>query len=189
MSFQHRFLIVLAPFWKPRWVQNRSKIDQNWVSEPSCFGIVFYIDFWSSFASNFDLLDLKKPSFSLGKTMIFKKSPFEVNIDFWSDFDANMPPCWLPKSQIFQIFGVPRRLKIFIDFGIDFLSILGPSWPPTWGHLGSQDGSKSEKMGPKHWDGASQERFWLRRCFWTPFKSVLPSILGVSGLDFQKILG
>ena len=118
--------------------------------------------------------------------MIFKKSPFEVNIDFWSDFDANLPPCWPPKSKIFQNSGVPRRLKIFIDFGIDFLSILGPSWPPTWSHLGSQDGSKSEKMDSKKGHGAPQERFWKRRCFWTPFKTVLPSILGVSGLDFRR---
>ena len=42
--------------------------------------------------------------------------------------------------------------------GIDFLSILGPSWPPTWAHLGSQDGSKSEKMGPKLSGGTTQER-------------------------------
>ena len=77
--------------------------------------------------------------------MIFKNSPLEVNIDFRSDFDANLCPCWPPKSKIFQNSGIPRRLKIFIDFGIDFLSILGPSWPPTWGHLGSQDASKSEK--------------------------------------------
>ena len=69
-----------------------------------------------------------------------------------------MLPCWLPKSQIFQIFGVPRRLKIFIDFEIDILSILGPSWPPTWGHLGSQDGSKSEKWPQTIEGGDLQER-------------------------------
>ena len=118
--------------------------------------------------------------------MIFKNSPLEVNIDFRSDFDANLCPCWPPKSKIFQNSGIPRRLKIFIDFGIDFLSILGPSWPPTWGHLGSQDASKSEKWLKKIDVWAPQEGVWIRWCFWTPFKTVLLSILGVSEFDFRR---
>ena len=32
---------------------------------------------------------------------------------------------------------------------IDFLSILAPSWPPTWGHLGSQDASKTPPRRPQ----------------------------------------
>ena len=33
---------------------------------------------------------------------------------------------------------------MFIVFRIDVLPIFAPSWPPTWGHLGSQDASKFE---------------------------------------------
>ena len=90
---------------------------------------------------------LKKRCFSFGKQCFFKKTPFEDNIDFGFDFGANLPPCWPPKSKIFRNYGLPRGLQNFIGFCIDFLSILAPSWPPTWTHLGSQDGSKFEKMG------------------------------------------
>ena len=87
-----------------------------------------------------------------------KKTPFEDNIDFGFDFGANLLPCCPRKSKIFRFLEVPRGLQNFILFCIEFLSILAPSWPPTWSHLGGQDGSKSEKMDPKNLDGASQER-------------------------------
>ena len=96
----------------------------------------------------------KKCIFPKEKQGFFKKPPFEDNIDFGIDFGANLPPCWPPKSKIFRFLEVPRGLQKFILFRIDFLSILGPSWPPTWTLFGSQDGSKSEKMGPKIWQGA-----------------------------------
>ena len=159
--------------------------------------MVFYIDFWSSFDPNFDPLDLKKHCFSLGKTMIFKNSPLEVNIDFRSDFDANLCPCWPPKSKIFQNFKILRRLKIFIDFGTDFLSILGPSWPPTWGHLGSQDASKSEKIVSKLFPavtaGAFLKRMPLQYRFWSVLAPLLEAkmapkhrFLGDQGLFFEN---
>ena len=173
MLFQHRFLSVLASFWRPRWLPNRSKIDQNWVFKPFCFRIDFHIDFSSIFSLNFDPLDLQKVCFSLGKTRFFEKTPFEDNIDFGFDFGANLPLCWPPKSKIFQNYGLPRGLQNFILFRIDFLLILAPSWAPTWGHLGDQDGSKSEKMASNHFRAAPQERFWIRPCFWTSFKTVL----------------
>ena len=96
----------------------------------------------------------KKYVFPKEKQCFFKKPPFEDNIDFGFDFGANLPPCWPPKSKIFRNYGLPRGLQNFILFRIDFLSILGPSWPPTWGHLGGQDGSKFEKMEPKNLDVA-----------------------------------
>ena len=68
IKFWCHFNIDFWAFWlrfgRPRWLQNRSKIYQNWVSEPFCFGIAFCIDFWSSFAPNFDPLDLKQHCFS-----------------------------------------------------------------------------------------------------------------------------
>ena len=79
----------------------------------------------------------------------FKKQPFEDNIDFGLDFGANLPPCWPPKSKIFRNSALPRSLRNFIVFCIDFLLILTPFWPPTWVHLGSQDDSKFEKLALK----------------------------------------
>ena len=70
-------------------------------------------------------------------------------------------------------------------FCIDFFSILGASWPPTWNHLGNQDGPKFEKMAPKNCGAAPQERAWIRTCFWRPFKSLLASTFGGSGLHFR----
>ena len=127
----------------------------------------------SFFTSTFDRFWLststpwisKKYTFPEEKQGFFKKPPFGYNIDFGIDFGANLPPCWPPKSKIFRNYGLPRGLQNFILFGIDFLSILGPSWPPTWGHLGGQDGSKSEKMEPKNLDGASPRAFLIRTCF------------------------
>ena len=107
----------------------------------------------------------KKYTFPKEKQCFFKKPPFEDNIDFGIDFGANLPPCCPPKSKIFRFLEVPRGLQNFIFFGIDFLSILAPSWPPTWSHLGSQDASKSAKMAPKNYRVAPQERFWIRTCF------------------------
>ena len=87
----------------------------------------------------------KKYVFPEEKLGFFKKPPFEDNIDFGTDFGANLPPCCPPKSKIFRFLEVPRGLQIFIVFCIDFLSILAQSWRPIWAHLGSQDASKSEK--------------------------------------------
>ena len=116
--------------------------------------------------------------------VFFKKTPFEDNIDFGFDFGANLPPCWPPKSKIFRNFGLPRGLQNFIVFCVDFLLILAPSWPPTWG----QDGSKFEKMGSKNSSAAPQGRFWIRTCFSRPFKNFLASIFCGSGLDFRWLL-
>ena len=66
-------------------------------------------------------------------------------------------------------------------FYIDFLSILAPSWLPTWGHLGSQDASKSEKMAPKNY-------LWEPRRSKIRSRAFLASILGGSGLDFRRFL-
>ena len=93
------------------------------------------------------------------KRGFFKKTLFEDNIDFGFDFGANLPPFWPPKSKIFRNSTLSRGLQNFILFCIDFLSILAPSWPPTWVHLGSQDDSKFEKKGAKKTPAPLLERF------------------------------
>ena len=65
---------------------------------------------------------------------------------------------------------------------------MGPSWPPTWAHLGAQDGPKSEKMGFQNFWVAPPCSFVIRSSFRTSFKTVLASILGGSGLDFRRFL-
>jgi len=45
-------------------------------------GLHLWSVFWSVYVSNFDPLDLKKHVLSLGKTRLFEKWAFEVNIDF-----------------------------------------------------------------------------------------------------------
>ena len=55
---------ILVDFGRPRWLQNRSKIDKNAVSQPFCFRIALKTDFELIFAPNFGPLDLKKLYFS-----------------------------------------------------------------------------------------------------------------------------
>ena len=107
----------------------------------------------------------KKCIFPKEKQGFFKKPPFEDNIDFGFDFGANLLPCCLPKSKIFRNSGLPRCLQNLMLFWMYFLSILVPSWRPTWGHLGSQDGLKSKKRGKKTHHGAYPRAFFIRSCF------------------------
>ena len=180
MPFQHRFWIVLAPFWHAD-----LKIDFPRPSVSASF-----------FTSIFDRFLLptstpwisKKYVFPNEKQGFFKKARFEDNIDFGTDVDANLPPCCPPKSKIFRNSGLPRALQNFIFFCIDLLSILATSWPPTWVHLGSQDASKSEKTASNNLCAAPL--FWvlMRTCFGRLFKSLLASIFWGSGLDFRLFL-
>ena len=150
MPFPYRFLSVLAPFWRakmvPKSIKNLSNLSFQAFLFPHRFSHRFFIDFSSQLRPTGSQ---KSMFFLMRKQGFFKKAPFEDNIDFGFDLGANLPPCWPPKSKIFRKYGLPRGLQKFILFRIDFLSIWGPSWPPTWAHLGGKDGSKSEKWTPK----------------------------------------
>ena len=55
-------------------------------------------------------------------------------------FDSMLVPTWLHfgsqnRLKSFQK-SIPRGINFLIDFYIDFLSILGRFWKPTWGHVG-----------------------------------------------------
>ena len=99
--------------------------------------------------------------FPMEKQRFFQKTPFEDNIDFGFDFGGNLLPCWPPNRRFFEIIAFQEAFKNSSFFASIFLSILGPSWPPTWTHLGGQDGSKSEKMEPTNLDVAPEK---LGRC-------------------------
>ena len=62
--------------------------------------------------------------------------PFEVNIDFWHDFGANLAPFSFPKSMKIEKKSLLKGIYFLIDFCIDFFSILAPSCDPSWGHVG-----------------------------------------------------
>ena len=68
--------------------------------------------------------------------------------------------------------------RFFIDFG----SILASNM----GLLGRQDGSESEKMGPKSWHDGLPRALLIRCSFRTSFMTVLASILGGLGVDFLR---
>ena len=88
------------------------------------------------FTLNFDPLNPQNHCFSLGKTMFFKKSFFEVGIDVCSilvptslRFSSKNQPQSFQKS-------IPRCITFSIDLCIDFSSILIRFWKPTWSHVG-----------------------------------------------------
>ena len=74
--------------------QNRSKID----AKMHCIlGSVFLI--LVDFCSQLGPVGSQKTLFFFKKNKIsFEKSPFEVNIDFWSHFGLNFASFWHPKS-------------------------------------------------------------------------------------------
>ena len=133
MPFQHRFLSVLAPFWRakmaPKSIKNRSKLNFQAFLFPQRFSHRFFIDFSSQLRPTGSP---KSMFFLKEKQGFFKKRPFEDNIDFGFDFGANLLPCWPPKSKIFRNYGLPRGLTISSFWGIDFFRFLV--------HLGLQHG-------------------------------------------------
>ena len=146
----------------PKSIKNRSKSSFQTFLFPHRFLHRFFIDFSSQLRPTGSP---KSMFFLKEKQGFFKKRPFEDNIDFGFDFGANLLPCWPPKSKIFRNYGLPRGLQKFIVFRIDFLSIWGPSWPPTWAHLGGARQLKIRKNGSQKFRVALQERFWIRTCF------------------------
>ena len=83
------------------------------------------------------------------KQGFFKKSSFEVGIDFGCHLDANLAsfsfqnPLKSYKNQ------VPRSILKLIDFGFDFWSIWAPFWEPSWSHVAHQDAAKTPPRRPK----------------------------------------
>ena len=94
----------------------------------------------------------------------------------------------LQNRRFFKIMAFQEAFKISSFFASIFLSILAPSWPPTWGHLGGQDGSKFEKMAPKIWDATPQEGSGYEPAFEDRSRASWPRFWGGSGLDFRRFL-
>ena len=140
MPFQHRVLSALAPFWNPKMALKSIKIDKQIEFPRLSVSALFFTLFFDRFLLPTSTPWMsKKCIFPVEKRSFFKKTPFQDNIDFGSDFVANLFPCCPPKSKIFRNSGLQRGFQNFMFFCIDFFSMLAPSWPPTWVHLGSQD--------------------------------------------------
>ena len=91
---------------------------------------------------------------------------------------------------------VPRGLQNFIFFCIDFLSILAPSWPPTWSHLGSQDApnglQKLRRYAPKTPAVRPKSGYGYEPAFEDRSRASWPRFLGGQGSifeDFWMIFG
>ena len=110
-----------------------------------------------------------------------------------TDSGPILAPFWDPKSDQIGPKRVPRSIKKVIEklveFGIDFLTIFGQFWLPTWGAQGVQrirvSGSSrlpEPPWGPNGPQAPSKLDFWsILVDFW--------SILGRCLLDFGPILG
>ena len=131
---------------------------------------------------------LKFIVFPIEKQCFFKKSLFEVGIDFcsilvptWLHFASKNPPKSFQKS-------IPRCITFSIDFCIVFSSIWLRFWRPTWSHVGHFFYQKSAALtdGWVFFVGSVFfSVFWvswlLLGALWARFGRVRASILEVFG--------
>ena len=166
MRFQHRFLSVLAPFWRakmaPKSIKNRSKLSFKAFLFPHHFLHGFFIDFSSQLRPT----GSPKSMFFQWENIVFSKK----RLSKITSISASIlvPTCLhvgLQNRRFSEIMAFQEPFKISSFFASMFLSIWFLSWPPTWNHLGSQDASRFEKMAVKLWQIAPRERLWIRTCF------------------------
>ena len=69
-----------------------------------------------------------------------------------------MAPFWLQKSTKIRKKPLPRGIKKLIDFCIDFPTIFGPFWEPTWSHVGDHFLAKTAQEASKTPQDAQPER-------------------------------
>ena len=102
MPFQHRFLSVLAPFWRakmaPKSIKNRSKLSFRALLFRHRFLYRCLIDF----SSQLRTAGSQKTLFFLWKTMVFSKNGLsKISIDFLINFGSvlasNMGASWGPR--------------------------------------------------------------------------------------------
>ena len=113
-----------------------------------------------------------------------------------TDSGPILVPFWDPKSDQIGPKRVPKSIKKVIEkhveFGIDFLTIFGQFWLPTWGAQGVQrirvSGSSrlpEPPWGPNGTQAPSKLDFWsilidfwlILGRFWDDFGSILGSML------------
>ena len=99
MPFWIDFRSIFARFCFPTWLQKLTEIAKR--SMPRC--IPSWAHSFDRFSVDFcSQLPSKNPEKSCPRcsgSTIFEKSPFEVNIDFWSHFGFNFASFWHPKPE------------------------------------------------------------------------------------------
>ena len=162
----------MAPTWLPKSIKIHEK------SMPRCLPIMtsFFDRFLIDFCSQLGPPNPENSRPHSCESTIFLKSHFDVHMDFWFDFGANRfdfgsrnPPKSYQKS-------IPRCIKILIDFCIDFLSILAPTWDPSWGHVGNffaQNGARESEAALFFVGSILFSDFWaLRAPCWRHLSSI-----------------
>ena len=81
--------------------------------------------------------------FCLESLLSLKSMCGRISVPTWHHFPSQNPPKSFQKPS-------PGAINFLIDFWMDFLSILAPTWDPTWGQVGAmlatfpaQDASKT----------------------------------------------
>ena len=117
----------------------------------------FLIDFCSQLGPP----DPEKSSPRFSQSTILEKSPFQVNINFWFHFGANLPLFWHQKSNKFRPNIDPKTHQKNDRVWDRFF------WP-SWLHLGSQVGARLAPFSPKVGRCCGVLPSSLFRCFFYP---------------------
>ena len=129
MPFLIDFCSILPPNLASKTFQNRSEIDAQIASLFACV-------FWSIFGRFLLPTWTLRTQFGTSGLVFSWFFRFCAEIDFGSDFNANLPPFSLPKSIKIASKIDPERHQNFDGFlhrfFIDFVSILGPKLAPSW---------------------------------------------------------
>ena len=137
ISFRHRFLSVLAPFWRakmaPKSIKNRSKLSFQAFLFPHRFLHRFFIEFSSQLRPT----GSPKSVFFLEKNKFFFKNAFRryhrLRLRFWCQL-ASMLASKIEDVTKFWPSKRPSKFHPFSHrFFIDFGSILASNMDPLWG--------------------------------------------------------
>ena len=140
MSFQHRFLSVLAPFWRPKIAPKSIKNQSKLSFRALLFRHRFLYQCLIDFSSQLRPAGSQKTLFFLRKNEVFSKHGLSKITSISASI---LVPKSFPKST-----KIPSKIdfqshRIFNRFSHQFLhrfgSNLGPSWAPSWSHLGSEN--------------------------------------------------
>ena len=126
--------------------------------------ISFFIRFLTDFCSFFILtstqdFQLKSSPLVFSVELVLGvQNVFEVRIDLWCDFGANLAPFYILKSTKNQKKKtIPRAIEILIVFCFNVFSIFVPLWEPSWSHVGHRFGPKTLPRRPKTPPGRPQD--------------------------------
>ena len=133
---------IFDPNLLPKIHQNRSKIDAKMASHVD---LIFFYRFLIDFYSQLGPPNPENSRPHCSESTIFLKSHFDVHMDFWFDFGANLAPFWHPKSSKILPKIDPKRHQIFDRFWhrffIDFCAFLEANLEPCWPLFRSKYGS------------------------------------------------